>query len=221
MRGIRFSNEKATLEIAVRWVLVATLGFITSNAGADIKCWTNREGVRECGDAVPPEYAQQGHEVKSKTGMTIKKQGRSRTREEIARERTEKEIAARKQAELEAIARKQAAADKVLLDTFGSEDDMVLARDGQLTNIDSQIKLTEGHVAKLQKSLEQLISDAANFERRNQKLPETLPRNMVNLRSQIGAQRRFIEEKLAEQVVLRRKFELDLARFRELRSALR
>ena len=31
-------------------------------AGAGIKCWTNNDGVRECGNAVPPEYAQQGHE---------------------------------------------------------------------------------------------------------------------------------------------------------------
>lgn len=211
----------ATFGAVPKSVLIATLCLLATAAYADIKCWTNREGVRECGDAVPPEYAQESHEVKSNTGMTIKKQGRARTREEVARERAEKEIAARKQAEIEAIARKQATADKVLLDTFGSEDDMVLARDGQLTNIDSQIKLTEGHAAKLQKSFEQLISDAANFERRNQKLPETLSKGIANLRSQIAEQRRFIEEKLAEQVVLRKKFELDLARFRELRSALR
>lgn len=221
MSGILFSGVVAIFGAAKQLVLIATLSLLTTDADADIKCWTNKDGVRECGDAVPPEYAQQGHEVKSRTGMTIKKQDPAKTPEEVGRERREKEIAARKQTEIEAIARKQANADKVLLDTFGSEDDMVLARDGQLTNIDSQIKLTEGHVAKLQKSFEQLISKAADFERRNQQIPENLRKDIANLREQIAEQRRFIEDKLEEQVSLRRKFDLDLARFRELRSALR
>lgn len=26
-------------------------------ANAAIKCWTNNEGVRECGNRVPPEYS--------------------------------------------------------------------------------------------------------------------------------------------------------------------
>ncbi len=107
----------------------------------------------------------------------------------------------------------------MLLDTFGSEDDLLLARDGQLTNIDSQIKLTESQIAKVQKSLDQLISKAADFERRNQKLPKELPLDMDKLRAQIAEQRAFVEAKWEEQAVLRKKFDLDLARFRELSSA--
>jgi hypothetical protein len=34
-----------------------TCGF-SLTADAAIKCWTNKEGVKECGDTVPPEYAQ-------------------------------------------------------------------------------------------------------------------------------------------------------------------
>ena len=44
----------------------------TPFANAGIKCWTNKDGVRECGNAVPPEYAQQGHTVKDKQGLTRK-----------------------------------------------------------------------------------------------------------------------------------------------------
>ena len=37
-------------------------------ARAAIKCWTNHEGIRECGTAVPPEFVQQGHQELSKQG---------------------------------------------------------------------------------------------------------------------------------------------------------
>ncbi len=222
MRGIRVASARGSWGSAVRVVvLLAAVGGLTVPAEAAIKCWTNKDKVRECGNAVPPEYAQQGHDVKSVNGMTIKKQGRSRTREEIARERAEQEISARKKFEAEAITRRQAAADKVLLDTFGSEDDLILARDGQLANLDSQIKLTKSQIEKVQKSLDQLISRAADFEKRTQKVPPGLLKDIARLQGQIAEQNDFIESKLADQANLHKKFDLDIARFRELRSARR
>lgn len=191
----------------------------TTPVAAGIKCWTNKEGVRECGNAVPPEYAQAGHEEKSSSGMTVRKQTRAKTPAEVAAERAEREAATKLQAQREAEQRRQAAADKVLLDTFGSEDDLKLARDGQILNIDSQVKLTEGHIAKLQKSLDQMIGKAADHERRNQPVPKDLAENMDSVRSQIAEHRRFISDKHAEKEALHRKFEQDIARFRELRSA--
>lgn len=186
-----------------------------------IKCWTNRDGVRECGNAVPPEYAQQGHEVKSESGLTIGKQGRAKTREEVARERAERKIAARRQAEADALAKRQAAADKVLLDTFSTEEDMVLARDGQIANLDSQIRLTEGHISKLQKSLDDMISRAADFERRGKEVPADLTKNIDSVRQQIAENREFITTKQQEQTAIKSKFDTDIERFRELRSAQR
>ena len=67
--------------------LLALCGYLNS-AEAAIKCWTNKEGVRECGNAVPPEYAQQAHEEKSTSGMTIKRTERSKTPEELAAARS-------------------------------------------------------------------------------------------------------------------------------------
>lgn len=225
MSVIKTLSETVLSKVVARMILSAVLALpaTSSNAveNATIKCWTNHDGVRECGNVIPPEYAQQGHEVKSSTGMTVKKQGRARTQEEVARARVEQAAVARKQAAADAIARKQAAADKVLLDTFSSEDDLVLARDGQIMNLDSQIKLTEGLLAKLQKSLDQMISKAADYERRGQKLPGKLGRNIESMQGQIVEHRKFIETKRAEQVSLRTKFEFDIARFRELRSAQR
>ncbi len=217
---MRFSNA-FTLPKTALCAGFVLLALSTSPTFAGIKCWHNKDGVRECGNTVPPEYAQAEHEVKNEHGMTIKKSSRARSLDEIHREREAKQLAERQKAEQEALAKKQAAADKVLLDTFSSEDDLVLARDGQLANIDSQIKVTESHIAKVQKSLDDLISKAAESERRNQKIPKKLTKDIDNLRTQIDDHRKFIEAKDLEKVELNKKFGADIDRFRQLRSAQR
>ena len=43
---------------------------LPSQAHGRIKCWTNSEGVRECGNTIPPEYAQKSHEEVSEQGVS-------------------------------------------------------------------------------------------------------------------------------------------------------
>ena len=62
---------------------------------ARFKCWTNSDGVRECGENVPPEYAQQGHEEINKLGITVDKQERAMTEEENSRRKKTKSRARR------------------------------------------------------------------------------------------------------------------------------
>ncbi|HMM74482.1 MAG TPA: hypothetical protein PJ986_02160 [Gammaproteobacteria bacterium] len=187
-------------------------------AEAGIKCWTNKDGVRECGNTVPPEYAQGEHVEKSKSGLVVKKQDRSRTQEEIIAERERRAAEAKAKAEAQAAAVERAKADRVLLDTFSSEDDLVLARDGQLTNVEAQVKITESHVVKLNKQLDQMIGQAADIEKRGRKVPENLAENIESVREQIEEQHAFIADKRREQDAIRAKFDADIARFRELRA---
>lgn len=198
--------------------VLAALALHPLESLATIKCWTNKDGVRECGDIVPPEYAQGALEEKSASGVVVRKQAPSKTPAEIAAERERRDAEARAQAAAEELARKQAAADRVLLQTFSSEDDLLLARDGQLTNLESVIKVTESHVKKLDKSLDQMIGQAADIEKRGRKVPGKLAANIANVRGQIVEQNNFIAEKRAEQDLIRAKFAADIARFRELRA---
>lgn len=210
-------NQRRRFRRAHAYVL-AVLALHPLESLATIKCWTNKDGVRECGDIVPPEYAQGALEEKSASGVVVRKQAPSKTPAEIAAERERRVAEARAQAAAEELARKQAAADRVLLHTFSSEDDLLLARDGQLTNLESVIKVTESHVKKLDKSLDQMIGQAADIEKRGRKVPGKLAANIANVRGQIVEQNNFIAEKRAEQDLIRAKFAADIARFRELRA---
>lgn len=196
--------------------IITVLGGAGSVVEAKIKCWKNSEGVRECGNFVPPAYAQQGHEEKSATGVTVESTGRAKSIEELQAEQT----AAAKKAATALLVREQAAKDRVLLDTFSSEDDMLLARDGQLSHLKSQVKLTESHIEKLQNSLDKLIQKAADHERRGSKLPEKLIGDIDSLRKQIRDNGTFIETKHQERVDILEKFEANIARFRELKGQL-
>ncbi len=182
--------------------------------GGHIKCWHNKDGVRECGNTVPPEYAQQGSETKDKFGVTIGESGRAKTMEELEAERAASKA---KEQEAEAV-KKRAAQDRVLLDTFTTEDDMVLTRDGQVAHLESQIHLVESHISKLQKNLDQMIERAAEIERRGEKPSDDVVKNIDNVRNQIAENHKFIDTKHREQEVIRERFEADIARFRELKG---
>jgi hypothetical protein len=182
--------------------------------GGRIKCWHNKDGVRECGNVVPAEYAQQGTETKDKFGVTVAATERAKTMEELEAERA---VTKQKEAALED-GKKRDAQDRVLLDTFTSEDDMVLTRDGQIAHLESQIHLVDSHIEKLQKNLDQMIERAAEFERRGEKPPVDVVKNVDNVRGQLSDNHKFIATKRREQDAIRVRFEKDIARFRELKG---
>ncbi|MEW6647505.1 MAG: hypothetical protein AB1450_09925 [Pseudomonadota bacterium] len=64
---------------------------IPGSALAAIKCWTNKEGVRECGNVVPPEYAQKETRTVNERGITVEVKERAKTAEELEQERVAKE----------------------------------------------------------------------------------------------------------------------------------
>lgn len=195
---------------------IAALGIllVTFPSEAGIKCWTNSEGVRECGNAVPPEYAQKEHRVLSEDGVVIDERKRAKSKKEIEQE----EKLAREKAEQERLAREQAERDRVLLDTFSSEDDLMMARDGQLATIGSQIKLRESHLGKLKSTLDEFVAAAADMERRGEKPSDKVLQDIENVRRQIKESGIFIQSRRADEQALSEKFQHDLKRLRELRG---
>ena len=202
-------------ETARALAMVSALVF-AGTASAGIKCWKNHEGVRECGNVVPPEYAQEGHEEKSKSGRTIGVQDRAQSAGELAAEKAEQATKAAADEAANASAKRQAESDRVLLATFASEDDLTMARDGQLTNVESQIKLSETHIKKLDKSLDQMIAGAADAEKHNKPVPKDVSSSIEDTRQQIADEKKFIAARRAEEDAIREKFAGDIARFREL-----
>ncbi len=62
-------------------LLFFAAGCLASVPAAAIKCWTNKDGIKECGNVVPPEYSQQETTQINKTGIVTGKTERAKTPE--------------------------------------------------------------------------------------------------------------------------------------------
>ncbi|MFQ5659463.1 MAG: hypothetical protein ACE5GZ_03495 [Gammaproteobacteria bacterium] len=195
-------------------VMIVSAGFSVP-VHARIKCWTNSEGVRECGTSVPPEYAQKQHQELSKQGTLLKKQERAKTEEELKEEERLAAIEAEKKKQAEEQARK----DKILLDTFSTVDDIEMARNGKLAAIDSRIKLTRKHIGKIQEDLDKRIKAAAAAERSGKAPNKALLQDIESLRRQIKNNQGFIEERRKEQKAIKQAYNADIERFKRLKAA--
>lgn len=196
--------------------LVTTMALVTLSipAQARIVCWTNKEGVKECGDKVPPEYAQTDRQELNKQGLVVDEQERAKTDEELEEAKRNAEL----QAEKDRQSAEAAKRDKILLDTFSSVDDIEMTRDGKIAAIQASISLAEARNQKLQADLDKLVEHAANEERAGKAITEDLEKDIESLRRQIKDNDNFIAEKQKEQELVREASAKDVERFKELKS---
>ncbi|HEY5703411.1 MAG TPA: hypothetical protein VIV20_08060 [Gammaproteobacteria bacterium] len=186
---------------------------VFNNTQARIVCWTNSDGVRECGDSVPPEYSQQGHKEFSEQGIIVDETEAAMTDTELEEL---KRITAEK-AEQKRREEVQKRRDRMLLDTFASVEDIELARDRKISAIDSSISLAERRINKLREEKDRLITKAAGFERQGKEIPEYIAEDINRVDRQITANNEFIADKREEQEVVRARHDLDIKRYNEIR----
>jgi hypothetical protein len=200
--------------------LLITLSLaLPGTAFAAIKCWTNKEGVRECGNVVPPEYSQQETRTVNPRGITVDVQERAKTAEEQQQERQAKEAEQARLAEETKRKQDQAAYDRMLLSTFTTEQELLASRDRATGAIDATIEITGVTITALDRKLEELKKRAAGLERAGTPPPAELKDDMASLEKQISDKKNYIAVKQEEKAQLLRKYDADLQRYRELRGA--
>jgi hypothetical protein len=215
--GTEYTMHRCHLKNLLALSLIGTL-LLSSSAYAKIVCWTNSDNIRECGNAVPPEYAQKKTETLNERGMTTEVKERAKTTEEIAAEKARIAEEQRLIDEEEQRIKEQQNYDRVLLSSYLTEEDIIRSRDRQTSSIDATIEVTNITIDKLNEKLTAEKKKAANYERAGKALPERLQQDIGSLQGQIDAKKHFIETKQAEKQKLREKFQAELIRFRELKA---
>ena len=191
--------------------LLALLLVPINIAQADIKCWRNKDNVRECGQAVPPEYSQKRIEVINSKGITVKTIPGKEELDEIRRQKKIQEAEERKKA----AKRRQ---DVILLQTYTTERDLELARKQNLQAVQAIIDLTSSNTDVIKEDLTSLEKSAADYERNGEQAPNSLLKDMENLKRQIKENEEFIAQKNQAKQDTNAKFDADLKRFRELKG---
>ena len=120
--------------------------------------------------------------------------------------------------EKQLIIQKQKESDQLLLNTFASADDIILAREGKLSSLASEISLRQTHIAKIESNLDKIVSAAADMERRGENPTKKIIDDIRNVKSQISENKRYILEKQREQERVKVKYDEDLIRYNKLRA---
>jgi hypothetical protein len=194
-------------------MVVALVAPLDGWAGRLFK-WVDEAGVIHYGDRIPADESRKQHAVLDDRGVVRKRIRAAKSPKEIAAERRrlalEKE---REQAEQE-----RAFRDKILLDTFSTERDLLLTRDDRLATVDSMIKLIEKSMAKPQQELGDLKEKIAAFENTHEPVPPVLAAQYESLARQLRKKSGTLQARHEERAELEARFEQDLRRFRQLQE---
>ena len=196
--------------------LLALMLAVPLVAEARMQCWTNSEGITECGNVVPPEYAQQEVRTLDRRGITTEVRPRARTPEEIEADRQREAEEERRQAEEDKRRREQESRDRVLLATYLSEEDIIRTRDRMTGTINASIELNRINIERLNERLAEARSRAASYERQGRPIPEQVQEDITTLENQIVEREAYIASREEERDAMHQRYQQDLLRFREL-----
>ena len=176
--------------------------------------WVDENGQIRYGDRIPPQYARKSNETLNQQGITVDRKEAAKTPEQIAAAQRLEE--ARQAAER--VQQEKDRKDRILLDTFTNEDEMVLTRDGKIEAIEAIIRVTNGRTEKLKLRLSELKTRAANIERSGKPVSAKLNAEISETRQQIAQNFTYVKRRNSDQQLIREQFEVDIARFRELQA---
>jgi hypothetical protein len=176
--------------------------------------WVDDNGNVHFSDKIPPSEVEHGRQLLNREGLVTGTIERAKTPEELAKQQEMERLRAEQKRVLAA----QEAADRVLLRTFRSEDDMVLARNGKLEALEVGIRLARGNIRRYQAKLADLQGQAATHERSGRSVPAYLLAAIQNMLTQINDSYLLIHEKERQQQGIRDVFAKDIKRFRELKK---
>ena len=202
--------NKKLLNLIIFFMLCEMI--LANHVSARMKCWTNSEGIKECGDKIPPEYTQQGYQEISKGGVVLEEKERIKTKEELKKAKKEAAIIAREKDE----ERNKKAHDKMLLETFASIKEIEIARDQKIEAVESTIKITQKRIIKL----EYLLDDELNENTVNKQIDGENKKfnNAESLKEQIFDNKKFIKNKIDEQGKIKKTYLEYISRFKKLKG---
>jgi hypothetical protein len=182
--------------------------------------WVDEDGRVRYADRLPPQQIKQRHQQLNSQGVVLSTREAAKPAEELAIEaeaKRKQEIEQKEADRLQAIQDQQ---DRVLLLTFASEEELEHARDNRIEVIDSVIRLIENSIGTTQSKLDSLTQSAeAAYVSKGNAIPGGLQQKIEFFTRKIESRNLQLQAKKAEREKISEKYELDLERFRNLKSA--
>jgi hypothetical protein len=177
--------------------------------------WVDKNGQVHYGDSVPAEYAEQDRDVLNRQGLPVGREEGTITPEEAAAKAAADKAARDEQ--------KRKLRDRVLLQTYQSVQELEVLRDNRLELVDAQLTIQEQSLSNLRAQRAQIERIAARYAPVNTgadapPLPDELAEDLERSSSDIQTQEANLERRRQERENIRRTFETDIERYKELRA---
>jgi Domain of unknown function (DUF4124) len=196
------------------FTLSAVLFCSVFSAQAKMYKWVDENGQMHFGDKIPPKYMAKAHDELNERGMKVRHNEAEKNAEQKAQQqRLEEE---RKKAALEA--EKQKKLDRVLLDAYDSESDLIVARDSRLDAVASQIILSEAIINESNKKIQSMEDQVAQIQVSGRTVPENLYESIKNEKQYVATQTRIMESHKKRSSEISEKYNDYIKRFRAARA---
>jgi hypothetical protein len=197
------------------WLVLAfSLSFAGNAFAVKLYKWVDEDGKVFYSDKIPPKANEGAHSRLNEKGLTIEEKEAAKTADEIRKEQELEKL----RKEKEAVIAKQKAQDRVLLKTFRSEDDMLLARDGKIRSVDNYINITRGNIKRLKEKLAIMQSQAADLEKSGKTVNQKFKDDMDAIKRQINQSYSSIVAREQNKEEIRGSYDNDIRRFRVLKK---
>ena len=206
------STKEFTRNLLLLTALFCLLASPISTTEAALFKWVDETGQIRYGDRIPARYAKKRSETLNSQGVVLNTQSAEKTQQQLVEE---KNLAAIR-AEVEKVLEKKAHQDRILLDTFATENEIVVTRDRKTEAVEAVINITNDRIHKARSRLLAQTRRAANMERSGHAIPDNLKKGISDTRNQIKQNLSYIDNRKIEQQAIREKHDLDIKRFRVL-----
>lgn len=208
----------------VAWSALALAAFLCVFAAptpaAKLYKWVDEDGSVRYSDRLPAQQSSKGHQQLNSQGIVLTIQEAAKSQEELeaeAKARRELEAEAREAARLKEI---QDQKDRVLLLTFGSEEEIEHAHENRIEVIDSVIQLIQSNIETTQQKLEGMRNSAQrDYTSKGDEIPGGLAQKIEHAERKIELRNEQLQAKQLEREKITTKYEQDLERYRLLKSA--
>ena len=191
-------------------VLQASAAYAADSAPTKTYMWIDKNGNKQYGDSIPPEYSQNESRVLNKQGVETQRVDAPLTpAQRVEQARITKEKQDREQH------------DRFLLTTYTSTRHIEQLRDDRVVQLDGQIRAAAAYIDSLDARLKSLQTRAQLFKPYNtgpnaRRMPDDLAEQLVRSASEQSAQRKALDKQRQELVRVRAQYDADVVRYREL-----
>jgi hypothetical protein len=201
----------------MRFILLtfsAVLMSVAFSVHAKLYKWVDEDGQVHFGDRIPTKYLVKEHDELNEQGVKVKHKEAAKTAEEKAEEKRLQEE--RKIAELAEQKKRQR--DRVLLDTYTTVRDLVVARDSRLDAVDSQIRLAETIILDANKKIESMEKQVTEIKATNREVPVDLYNRIDREKQQVTVQTKVMESHKKRRDEIALQFNGYIDRFKDLKA---